>query len=336
MLRRHNKTANRSKTHARAGAVYGTQKGIALLMVLWVLTILIVIVFSFSYMARTEAYATLSFRQTIEKKFLAEAGVERGIAELFYLNLYRDATTVLEGNEVWRTDGRKYKLLTDDGYYTVGIMNEAGKVDINTAPELVLKTLFVNFGVDPAQADFITDAIMDWKDTDNLHRLHGAEDDYYMSLPNPYKARNAYFETLEELLLVKGMTPEILYGDKERKGIINYLTINSGMKTININAAPKEVLLAIPGITPELADSILAIRETREIRDIQGVQGVLGTIYSLAGSYVSLAQAAAITIESTGYKGTERSGYPIRATVTLEGNTMYKYRYYKSPAYSAE
>jgi type II secretory pathway component PulK len=55
-------------------------------MVLWVLTILTVMVFSFSYMARTEAYAALSFRQTIEKKFLAEAGIERGMAELFYIS----------------------------------------------------------------------------------------------------------------------------------------------------------------------------------------------------------------------------------------------------------
>lgn len=333
MLRMQQHTAIRSIHHARAGTVFGSQRGIALLMVLWVLTILIVIVFSFSSMARTEAYATLSFRQTIEKKFLAEAGVERGIAELFYLNQNRSTTTVLEGSEAWRTDGRPYKLLTDNGYYTVSIISENGKVDINTAPELVLKALFINFGLDQAHADTITDSIMDWKDPDNLHRLHGAEDDYYMSLPNPYKARNAYFETLEELLLVKGMTPEILYGDKGRKGIINFLTINSGMSKININAAPKEVLLAIPGITPELAASILAIRETKEIQDISEV---LGSSNSLASHYIDKTLAIAYSIESVGFIGTERAGYPIRATVTVEGNSNFKYKYYKSPSYTAD
>lgn len=321
---------------AGAPAVTGTEKGIALLMVLWVLTILIVIVFSFSYMARTEAYAALSFRQMIEKKFLAEAGIERGVAELFYLNQNRNTTTVLEGGEVWRTDGRPYKLLTDDGYYTVSIMNEGGKVDINTAPELVLKTLFINYGLDTAHADTLTDSIMDWKDQDNLHRMHGAEDDYYRSLPNPYKARNAYFEALEELLLVRGMTPEILYGDTGKKGIINFLTINSGMTTININAAPKEILLAIPGITPELAASILALREIREIREIQDIQGVLGSGYSLASRYINATPAMAFTIESVGYKGTESNGYPVLATVTLEGNNKFKYGYYKSPASSTQ
>jgi general secretion pathway protein K len=324
----HQNTAIHSGAHARDGKISGTQRGIALLMVLWVLTILTVIVFSFSYMARTEAYATVSFRQTIEKKFLAEAGIERGIAELFYMNANKNVTTVMPGTEAWRTDGRPYKILTDNGYYTIGIMNEGGKVDINTTPELILKTLLINLGVDPDHADIIVDSVMDWKDSDNLRRLHGAEDDYYMSLPNPYKAKNADFETLEELLLVRGVTPEILYGTKGKEGLIDFLTVNSKMTKININAAPREVLLAIPGITPELADSILAIRETQEIQDIGGV---LGNNYSLASPYIDLTGASTFTIVSSGYKGTEKSGYTIRATVTPEANNKFKYHYFKSP-----
>lgn len=330
MLNIHKNAAIPLRSHASTEAVFGTERGIALLMVLWVLTILIVIVFSFSYMARTEAYATLAFRQAVEKKFLAEAGIERGIAELFYLSANKNAPTVTSGSEVWRMDGRQYKLLmTDNGYYTIGILNEGGKVDINTAPEVILKTLLINLGVDPDHADIIVDSAMDWKDPDNLRRLHGAEDDYYMSLPNPYKAKNTDFETLEELLLVKGMTPEIFFGGKEKKGLIDFLTVHARMTKININAAPKEVLLAIPGITTELADSVMTIRETQEIQDIKGV---LGNNYSLASPYIGLSLAKAFTIEAVGYKGTESSGYPVRATVTLEGNNKFKYMYYKSPA----
>lgn len=314
--------------HIKAGTIYGPQKGIALLMVLWTLTILMVIVFSFSYMARTEVYAALSFRQTSEKKFLAEAGLERGIAELFYMNANKNMTTVVAGNEVWRTDGRTYKIVTDNGYYTIGIMNEAGKVDINTTPELILRNLLLNLGLDLDHADVIVDSVMDWKDSDSLHRLHGAEDDYYMSLPNPYKAKNADFETPEELLLVKGMTPEILYGAEGKKGLIDFLTVNSKMNKININAAPKEVLLAVPGITPELADAIIAIREAQEIQDIQGI---LGNNYPMASPYIDLAGTNSFTIESAGYKGTEKTGYTIRATVTPDGNNKFKYIYYKSP-----
>lgn len=320
-------TAAQADSHIRA-ASFGPQKGIALLMVLWVLTILTVMVFSFSYMARTEAYAALSFRQTIEKKFLAEAGIERGMAELFYINTNKGKAIVKPGDEVWRTDGRPYKISAENGYYTIGITNEGGKVDINTTSELILRNLLLNLGLNPDEVDIIVDSVMDWKDSDNLHRLHGVEDDYYMSLPNPYKAKNADFETLEELLLVKGMTPEILYGAAGKKGIIDFLTVNSKMTNININAAPKEVLSAIPGITPELADAIITIREAQEIQD---VQGILGDNYVLASSYIGLAGTNAFTIESAGYKGTEKTGYAIRATVIPEGTNKFKYLYYKSP-----
>ncbi|MBI5634043.1 MAG: general secretion pathway protein GspK [Nitrospirae bacterium] len=317
-----------SGIYSRTGTIFRSQKGIALLMVLWVLTILTVMVFSFSYMARTEAYAALSFRRTIEKKFLAEAGIERGIAELFYLNTNKNKTAVRQGDEVWRSDGRPYKILTENGYYVISITNEAGKVDINTTPELILRNLFLTLGLKPNDVDIIVDSAMDWKDSDNLHRLHGAEDDYYMSLPNPYKAKNTNFETLEELLLVKGMTPEILYGDKGKKGIIDFLTVNSKMTMININAAPKEVLLAVPGITPELADSILAIRESR---DIQDVRGIFGDNYPAVSSFIGVTGTNSFTIESTGYIGTEKTGYTIRATVRPDGTNKYKYFYYKTP-----
>ena len=318
----------RSVDFIRVRAITKPQNGIALLMVLWVLTILTVIVFSFSYMARTETYAALSFGHTVEKKFLAEAGIERGIAELFYINENKNKTPAVAGSEVWRTDGRPYKILTDNGYYTIGIMNEGGKVDINTTPELILRNLLLNLGLNLDNVDIIVDSVMDWKDSDDLRRLHGAEDDYYMSLPDPYKTKNANVETLEELLLVKGMTPEILYGTEGKKGIIDFLTVNSKMTKININAAPKEVLSAIPGITPELADSIIAIRETQEIQD---VQGVLGNNYSEASPYIIPAGTNAFTIESSGHKGTQKNGYTIRGTVIPEGTNKYKYIYYKSP-----
>ena len=155
----------------------------------------------------------------------------------------------------------------------IGLVNEGGKVDINATSELILKNLLLNLGVPLEDADIIVDSVMDWKDPDDLHRVHGAESDYYTSLPTPYKAKNANFDTLEELLLVKGISPEILYGTGGKKGLIDFLTVNSKMAQININAAPKEVLQAIPGITPELADTIVSLRETQEILDLKGILG---------------------------------------------------------------
>jgi general secretion pathway protein K len=209
-------------------------------------------------------------------------------------------------------------------------MDESGKVDINTAPEVILKNLFMNHGVRQEDADTIVDSIMDWKDQDNLTRLHGAEDDYYMSLQNPYKAKNADFETLEELLLVKGITPEILYGTEVKGGVIDFLTVNSGAGKINIYAAPREVLKAIPGMSDDLINAIMT---NRDAGNIQALQNIIGQNQAQMLPYILLADTNnTFTIESSGFKGAERTGYTVRATVTLDSAGKYRYLYYKSPA----
>jgi general secretion pathway protein K len=308
-----------------------SQEGIALIMILWVLTILMVIVISFSYMAKTETYSSLSFKEGMEKKFMAEAGIERGIMELFYRNMYKNQTVTIEGSEVWKIDGTPYSAQIGDGHYIARIVDESGKVDINTVPDVVLKNLLINLGIQGEEVDTIVDSIMDWKDPDDLHRLYGAESDYYMSLPNPYKAKNANFDTLEELLLVKGVTPEILYGNGGKKGLVDFLTVNSKMNRISINAAPKEVLMAIPGMTPELADIIIEYRKTNEITNLQEI-GIPAEINTLMARYISIGGSNTFTIDAVGYKGSGKGGYAIRATVAIAGNNEYKYVYYKSPA----
>lgn len=308
------------------------QEGVALIMVIWVLTILTVIVLSFSFMSRTETYSTVSFKEGIEKKFFAEAGIQRGITELFYRDLYKTQNIEFEGREVWKTNGSPYKGEIGSGYYVVRITDESGKVDINTASDVVLKNLLLNLGVAIEDADIIVDSIMDWKDADDLYRLHGAEDDYYMSLKHSYRAKNADFETLEELILVRGITPEILYGTAEKKGLIDFITINSKTNTININAAPKEVLVSIPGITNEMADFIIEYRENKEIENLEEIHDILGENFSVVSPYVSTTGTNTFTIDSVGKKEDKKGGYGIRAIVQITGINEYSYLYYKSPA----
>lgn len=304
-----------------------SEKGIALLMVIWVLIILMAIVLSYSYATRTETNSTLSYKEGIDKKFLAEAGIERGIMEIFYRNVYKNQSINIEGREVWKADNTPYKDQIGGGYYTAAVIDESGKVDINTASDVILKNLFMNSGVSEEDADAIVDSIMDWKDADDLQRLNGTESDYYMSLPTPYKAKNAPFDTLEELLLVKGMTAEILYGKKEKKGIIDFLTVNSKSGSLNINAAPKEVLLAVPGITPEIADGVVSYREGKMINNLSEVG-----IPAQRAQYFNTGEVSTFTITAIGHKGDEKKGYAIKATVMIEGNNKYRYLYYKSPA----
>ena len=85
-----------------------SQSGIALLMVLWVITLLMVLVMSFSLLTRTEANSTAFFRDGVQKKFFAEAAQDRAVMEISHRQIFRNQTVVLEGNEVVRIDGRNY------------------------------------------------------------------------------------------------------------------------------------------------------------------------------------------------------------------------------------
>jgi len=311
-----------------------SRDGIALLLVLWVLTILMVIVLSFSLMARTETLSTRSFKERVEKKFLAEAGIERGIVEIFYGK--QNAGVESGDANTWKTDGTPYPAQIGEDSYTVRITDESGKIDINALTDssgIILKNLLIASGVKDEDADTIVDSTLDWKDKNvGMHRLHGAGDDYYMSLPNPYQPTHSDFDSVEELLLVKGVTPEILYGSGERKGIIDFLTCYSKTPGVNINAAPKEILTAVPGITPELADLIIDFRQNKKIANAQEVG-----IQPQSAPYITYADSNTFTIEAVGHKGDSAKGYAVKATVTLEGgSTPYKVLYYKSPVNIAQ
>lgn len=312
-----------------------TQHGIALLLVLWILTILMVVALSFSVMSRTETYSTIAFKETSEKKFIAEAGVQRALMELFYRSQNQHQTQILEGKEVWRTDYTPYIGAIGDGFYVARVINEAGKIDINLLNDssgIILKNLLRNSGVSEEDADIIVDSILDWKDSgdSDAHRLHGVESEYYMSLPNPYKAKNANFDTIEELILVKGMTPDILYGNAEKKGIINFLTVHSKSAQININAAPKEVLVSIPGITEEAADEIIKFRENKKITGLNEIQGFLGSNYTEAARFIGLHEPNMFSIYSAGYKNNGKAGYAVAAVVSPEPPNKHKFLYYKT------
>lgn len=307
------------------------QKGIVLIIVLWVLTILMVIAMSFSVMTRTETHATLGFREGLDKKFLAEAGIERAIIELFYRNTYKNQEMLEEEKKVWEVHGKPYTLEMPNGQIILKIIDESGKIDINNLNDLsgiILKNLLINMGVPEQEALTIVDSILDWKDADDLRRLNGAEKDYYMSLPKPYKAKDSKFDTLEELLLVKGMTPDILFGSYDKNGIYDFITIYANTNTINLRSAPKEVLLAVPGLTPEIVDEIISKRE-----GLIATKALDVVIPQESEKFVNQQGSLNVfTIESRGYKAGEKSAYTIKTTVILEGNNKIKYLYYKSPA----
>ncbi|PKN37558.1 MAG: hypothetical protein CVU62_07435 [Deltaproteobacteria bacterium HGW-Deltaproteobacteria-2] len=342
MVKRAKQVTERNKYEIRKDgfqvAASGRESGIALLIVLWITAVLIVIALSFSVMARTEIFSTITFKEQMINKYLAEAGLQKAIMEIFYRNTNKNNQVTFGGEEVYCTDGTLYYGEMSNGYYKISIDDESGKININIMTDssgIILNNLLVNMGVEKKTADTIVDSILDWKDTDNLTRLSGAEDDYYMSLSDSYKAKNANFDNLEELLLVKGVTAEILYGNEEKPGLINFITLYSSTDKININTASTEVLKAIPFISDNDVQQIINFRKADNTKkDGTNIQSALGGNYAKISQYISTSDSNIFAIEVLGYKekNADKKGYPIKSIIMVEGSDRYRILYYQSPA----
>lgn len=320
-------------------SILSSNRGIALLITLWLLVILSVMAFSFSSLVRTESYSTYAFKDGIENKYIAEAGIQRGIAELFNRiaarnNKTPNASKILE--TAFQVDGTPYTEKIGDGYYKIRIMDEGGKINLNAVSDqtgVFLNNFLLNAGMEKEKADAIVDAVLDWKDDDDEARLKGAESEYYKSLANPYKTKNREFDTLEELVLVKGVTPDLLYGDSDHKGLIHFITVYSQGPQLNLDVAPREILTSIPGMTPDVEEGILKARLKNDIEMIRNYQNKIGNKNQGIMPFLGVGESNIYTISAVGYKDNEKKGYAIVATVVIEASNKYQYLYYKSPGY---
>jgi general secretion pathway protein K len=185
--------------------------------------------------------------------------------------LLRDLTSATEGgfdapNQEWATN---QTLFVDhplgEGVLNVRVTDEESKLPVNKLTPVQWRRLLDLLDVEPADADVIADSVADWIDENDLHQLHGAEDDYYASLVPPYRAKNAPIDRVEELLLVRGVTPEIFYGqpatdDEEAiPGLVEFLTATSNGR-ININTASPLALKAALGLDDLQTEAVVQYR----------------------------------------------------------------------------
>ncbi len=225
------------------------RRGLALVVVLWVLVLLGLVAASFMRTTRTEVNLTRNLIDNAEAEALADAGVYRAIQELLAPGK----------NRRWRVDGRAYRLDLHDGVVWISIQDEGGKIDLNRGKDRHLEGLFMLVGgVDADEAAALVDALADFRDEDDLHRLHGAEDDDYRNAGLPYGAKDAPFEAVEELTQVMGMTHQLY----ER--VAPYLTVYSERPQVDLLSAPREVLLAVPEVHPVEIEYLLEERARME------------------------------------------------------------------------
>jgi len=221
-------------------------RGIALVLVLWITVLLTVIAGSFAYGMRNEALAARNTLSTAQARWVADGAVNRTAFELMRPKVSPD---------VWAPDGSVHVWDEEGARIAVVAIDESGKIDLNQAPDNLLKGLLqAAGGLDADSADRLVDVIGDWKDADDLRRPNGAEAPEYQAAGLPYKPSNAPFEAVPELQRVLGMTPA-LYAK-----LADSLTVHSRMAGVNPVYASRTVLMSLPGATAEMVDTYIAQR----------------------------------------------------------------------------
>ena len=234
---------------------------------------------------RTETVLTANLVQTIQARALAEAGIWHTVADLLKSPVV----------EPWKTDGSIYTLDFNQDKIKISIQDEAGKIDLNTARSELLYGLLKSTDVPEEDRLPLLQAIFDWRDRDHLVRNNGAEDDDYQRLEYDYGAKDGPFNSVDELQLVMGMTPLVF------KKLKPLLTIYTHQPGIQPKIAPRGALLAIPGMTTERVDEIMALRA--EFTDPHTSLNLTG----IDSQYLSKAKGYIFTISSEGIKGDSRA-----------------------------
>jgi general secretion pathway protein K len=219
---------------------------VALVLVMWVAVLLTVIAGSFIVERRTEMLVVSNSVSMARAEAIADAGIQRAVFEI-----YRNDNSP----EAWKRDGTRYSMTFDNTPVAVEIRDESAKIDINTAYEPLLRGLLVSSGLPDDEASRVLDAILDWRDPDDLKRPNGAEAPDYNAAGLTYKPANGPFQAIEELQLVLGMRPELY------RRIAPFITVYSRAPGVNTQLASREVLLSLPGATTEAVDEYLSRRE---------------------------------------------------------------------------
>jgi general secretion pathway protein K len=234
----------------------GDQRGVALIIVLLVLALLLTIAGEFALAMRLEGRTTLNFAASVAAGHLAQAGYQRAVAEIVraapppgarpsavYLDqatgmlVFQRQTSLLAPKPPTRED-----LALGPGRFSYRITDEGGRINVNESVP-TFRALLEALEVSREVRDVIVASVQDWTDKNDDYRLNGAESEYYLGLPIPYRAKNARLDSVEELLQVKGVTPQIFYGTPDKPGLVEYVTVFG--RRINVNTAGAPVLRAL-------------------------------------------------------------------------------------------
>lgn len=236
------------------------RRGIAMLAALWLVVGITVVVLEFSLVGRERRQVGLAAADRTRGAAAALGAFAMTQAQLEYaLQVGPQSTAGAIGSaraaDPWLGVDSLYSgsMLVDSLPVAVSAVDLGTRLNINVLSESELRTLFSNLLGDFVLADHLAQAISDWRDPDDIARANGGERDDYIKARLLRLPTNQDFRDLEELLDVKGMTPDIY-------AVVSPYLTTLGSAQVNLNSAPAPVLRVLPGMTDEIVANILSAR----------------------------------------------------------------------------
>ena len=297
------------------------EKGFALVIALVVTALLVGLLVEFVNEVYVDTSHSHNFVASQQASILAESGVEGGMKLLQVSSAMRMGGNYSSLLEPWASP---QSFAAENGSVTITIEEETGKLNLTTATppngvtsdnpytQMALR-LFNRLKISTE----IADALLDWVDVNETPQPGGAESNYYGSLKLPYAAKNRPLETVDELALVKGFTPEVLTKLKPCVTMYGNSREDETASDINVNTATREMLAALDDkMSDDLVQRVIDYRKTRPIKgmaDFNSIAGIdavspafgdkitfMGTVYRIraegrVGESVAVAEAVVRT-----------------------------------------
>ncbi len=255
------------------------KRGFVLLIVMWLLVLLSAVALGIAATVRTDSGLTYNLREEARARYLAQAGVYAAVLQLLASDRPETA---------FAADAPATKVNVLGRPIEIKIVDECGKIDVNTGWGNLIEGVGNAAGGDAGDIK-VGEAILDWRDPDHRRRPKGAEDDQYLGAGRPYGAHDGVIDTVEELQLVLGVTPDIY------RRLEPLVTVDCRRPGIDPLVAPAAALAAVPGID---APALAAFLEVRRRTPAQEMGPGVGQ-FAAGNKYLETSPQQAFTINAT-------------------------------------
>ena len=301
------------------------RRGFALLAVFWVALLLSLLALNYATTARLNAEAARNRRLSFKRNYLFEAAFARGYQEFLK---YRANRALLRNREeyeeqtghplkLWYPRSAPWSCEIDGQGFEIRLVGEAGKFQINGLPIETLRRVVEACGLEnETRRDTVVDSLLDWVDGDDLHHLNGAESDYYKEQGLDYGCKNRPIDVVNELLLIRGVTPELYAGGQGRPGLVDLLSPYGSLSRLDINSCSPAAFKLVEGLPDDVIAGILARRREGPIFNLADLNEIVPAEYaSLLRRWFAVAQSDYVTIavravDGGAGRGWQRRVYP--------------------------